>query len=427
MTDELAEIPTHDDAYEIAHEPAEVYKAGLRRMRVHRAQYRIVQERARYNLLRFGRRWGKSALLFMLAYEVAGPGGVCGYAAPSAKDYAKRWNDALLFFAPVLRNVNVTSGIMWLDRGRMEWFGLHRDVGIRGNKYHRFIADEAAYAPRMFSQYKTAIRPTLGDYKGDMYVASTPNGKQNDFYLIEQAFAKRRNGRVFVGTAYENSYVDPAEIDEAREDMSEAEFAQEYLAEYVDLGGGMVREEFIKRAAFRPDGLTWSAGVDLAISQRDGADFTAIVSCAVDEAGRVYLYAPEQRHVGLHGATEFVDGYASRHGVANFAVESNGYQIAQAENLLRYTNLAVVPVDPRDLAGPGGRADKVARFQRLLSRYERGLVHHVESEGMAEYERQLFAFGKKGAGEKKDLVDAAVYAYWIASGGAASFSWDWVG
>lgn len=62
----------------------------------------------------------------------------------------------------------------------------------------------------------------------------TPDHPGNGFYLIEEKHRKFDNWAFFHFTTYDNPHIDRDEIEEARLQLDDTTFRQEYLAEYVD-------------------------------------------------------------------------------------------------------------------------------------------------------------------------------------------------
>ena len=134
--------------------------------------------------------------------------------------------------------------------------------GLRGLFAHRIIADEAAYIPD--SVLNDVLMPMLLDKGGDYLLASSPNGKRSAYYRL---FAKAISGSVDdQGITYaahqfptsDNPHLDLAYLHSQREEMGEAMFAQEYEAQFLDVGGNVFREDDID-AAIQADPRVTSA------------------------------------------------------------------------------------------------------------------------------------------------------------------------
>jgi predicted phage terminase large subunit-like protein len=138
-------------------------------------------------------------------------------------------------------------------------------------------------------------------------------------------------------------------------------------------------------------------GVDLAISTREGADYTAAVVLG-KQNGNTYVVHASRTRAGFQGSVDFIRSIAYRYKPTIVAIENVQYQAAVVEQLLRDTTLPIVGIKPDK--------DKVTRFLPLSVRYEQGLVWH--NENLEEYEDELLSFPE---GMHDDLVDAAANAY----------------
>jgi len=90
--------------------------------------------------------------------------------------------------------------------------------------------DEAAIIPDLKNAWNTAIRPTLTDYQGDAIFISTPNGKEFFYSLFQRGKDREPGYESFHFTTYDNPHIPPGEVDEAKKELTEAQFNQEYLA-----------------------------------------------------------------------------------------------------------------------------------------------------------------------------------------------------
>jgi predicted phage terminase large subunit-like protein len=150
-----------------------------------------------------------------------------------------------------------------------------------------------------------------------------------------------------------------------------------------------------------PPGLPVVLGVDLAISEREGADFTAIVAMARDpESGLVYIKEVERLRAGFHEVLERIKAAAARHKPRMIAVEQVQFQAAVVQELARTTTLPV--------RGVRADRDKVTRFAPLLTRFEQRLVRLDPSGCPAAFRDELLAFPE---GKNDDMVDAAAHAF----------------
>jgi predicted phage terminase large subunit-like protein len=194
-----------------------------------------------------------------------------------------------------------------------------------------------------------------------------------------------------------NPYIAPAEIDAMRRDLPDIVFRQEVQAEFVDLAGVVMRREWLKYGSASPIGV--SLGVDLALSTKTTADYTAIVAMCRDASGTVCILDAQRIQAPFHSVLQFVQQMAEKWRPSVIAIEQVQYQAAVVQELLRTTTLPVMGVRPDK--------DKLTRFLPLLARYEQGLVTHAPSLP-AWFEEELLTFPM---GQNDDSVDAASYAF----------------
>ena len=145
-------------------------------------------------------------------------------------------------------------------------------------------------------------------------------------------------------------------------------------------------------------------GVDLAISTKDHADWTAAAVLARANDGTVWVLAVERLRATFHQVLGFIGAMAEQWHPRTVGVEAVQFQAAAVQELLRTTTLPVRAVHP-------GQRDKLTRFQPLEARYEQGLVRHAP--GLPpDFERELLGFP---VAEHDDQVDALSCA-WDAFG-----------
>jgi hypothetical protein len=173
-----------------------------------------------------GRRFGKSELSQILSISEAIKGGQVAYITPTYK-LAKAFFERLTAALPFKNNISNLK-IYCPNNGSIEFYTGERLDNLRGRKFHLVIIDEAAFIPDLESGWQNSIRPTLTDYQGKAVFLSTPRGK-NFFYSM---FMKQGEAdwQSFKFSTYDNPYINTREIDEARLQLPEVVFEQEYLA-----------------------------------------------------------------------------------------------------------------------------------------------------------------------------------------------------
>lgn len=201
---------------------------------LHPKQSYIINNAGRFNHLRCGRRFGKTTLIDELA-SIALDGWPVGIWFPTYKDLSEVWKEVKKTYLPVIsRKDEQLKQIQLVTGGIIDFWSMEDPDSGQGRKYKRAIIDEAAKAAKLYQAWENTIRPTLTDYIGDAFILSRPKGKTNGFFKLEEKHKQFNNWKFFHFTTYDNPFIDPNEVDEAKSQLDEITFRQEYMAEYVD-------------------------------------------------------------------------------------------------------------------------------------------------------------------------------------------------
>lgn len=221
--------------------------------KLHPKQKQIMNQAKRFNHLRCGRRFGKTTLIQELT-SIALDGKLVGVWFPAYKDLAEVWSEVKNLYKPVPHEIYESIAVIdkkdeqlkqikLITGGLIDFWSMENPDSGQGRKYHRAIVDESAKAPKLYQAWENTIRPTLTDYRGDAFIMSRPKGKNaggtaehpgNGFYLLEEKHKKFDNWAFFHFTTYDNPHMSVEEIEEAKLQLDDINFKQEYLAEYVD-------------------------------------------------------------------------------------------------------------------------------------------------------------------------------------------------
>lgn len=127
------------------------------------------------------------------------------------------------------------------------FFDGWENIGALIGEEFDFIAmDEVAKFRNFWAGWQNVLRPTLTPRKGAALFISRPQGF-NHWYDLCNLQTKNPNFKTFYCTAYDNPFIAKEEIDEARGDLGEVKFAQEYLGEFRKMEG-LVYQEFSRGA-----------------------------------------------------------------------------------------------------------------------------------------------------------------------------------
>lgn len=286
----------------------------------HINQKKILDADKRFIVVMCGRRFGKSELSQILIIKEALKGGQVAYITPT-------YGLAQVFFERLAKVLPFKSNISKLkiycpNEGSIEFFTGERLDNLRGRKFHLVIVDEAAFIADLEDGWNNSIRPTLTDYEGRAVFLSTPRGK-NFFYSL---FMKQgeNDWQSFKFSTYDNPHINPREIDDARIQLPEVVFEQEYLANPSENSANPFGNAFIKRCV-KPISAQPIVcyGIDLAKS----VDYTVIIG--LDKDGNVAYF--DRFQMDWHNTKETI----KRLPPAPIVVDSTGVGDPILEDLLR--------------------------------------------------------------------------------------------
>jgi PBSX family phage terminase large subunit len=204
----------------------------------------------RFRVLVAGRRFGKTVLAVeeMIGVAVSAPDRKVAYIAPTfqqARDIC--WEQLKKRCAPIIVEANETQLKLTI---RTQGNGTSTIVlkswdaieSLRGQFFHFLVLDEVAMYRNFWVGWQEVLRPALTDTKGGTLFISTPKGF-NHFYDLYNLHLKDDNFASFHATTYDNPHIDPAEVDEARRQLTEDRFWQEYMGDFRKMEG-LVYKEF---------------------------------------------------------------------------------------------------------------------------------------------------------------------------------------
>jgi PBSX family phage terminase large subunit len=170
------------------------------------------------------------------------------YIAPTLED-ARRlmWDRIKNRFQSVIAKSNDTRLELIIptqDRGTSIIFlGSWEKVNnYRGDEFDFVVFDEVQDYRNFWTGWHEAMRPTLTPRLGTALFMGTPKGFTH-FFDLYNTQTTDKNFKSFHFTSYDNPHLAVEEIDEARRQMTEDRFAQEYLADFRKTEG-LVYKEF---------------------------------------------------------------------------------------------------------------------------------------------------------------------------------------
>ncbi len=275
-------------------------------MSFHPGQIAILQRAARFNAVACGRRFGKTAMGIALA--LTGTPGHCkglhegfdvGWFAPNYKLLDEAWRAAKYALASqnLISRIDAQQRRIELtNNAALDFWTLEDQDAGRGRRYGTVLVDEAAMARYLREAWDAAIRPTLTDFQGSAWFFSTPKGRNMFWELWNRGGSPNwPDWASHHAPTSANPHIPAEEIEHAQKSLPERVFSQEYLAQFLEDGGGVFRQvtaavdptlttEFARVRAAQ-DGRAYVIGVDWGRNN----DFTVIVVIDARDNAVVYV------------------------------------------------------------------------------------------------------------------------------------------
>lgn len=249
----------------------------------------------RYKVINCGRRSGKSTIAStkMTEFAVINKKVIVWYVAPTYKQAKQIMWQMLAEVVPPLaiEKKNETELKIELRNGSsIHLKGADNPDSLRGVRIDLCIFDEVAFIDKWDEVWKV-VRPTLADSKADCWFISTPNG----FNHFKELSEKRGDDWVYFHfTSYDNPYIPKEEIDQAKLEMDEDSFAQEWLGEFRKMTG-MIYRDFSRdtHMVVLPDlnnHYTYTRAIDFGFGHKTALIYFAINSTGTEIYGYDGLY-----------------------------------------------------------------------------------------------------------------------------------------
>ena len=218
-----------------------------------KAQTEILTDEHRFRVIVCGRKFGKTTVASeeISACAFAKTNKRVIYIAPTLDD-ARRlmWERLKRRFGNVVEKSNDT---------RLELVIPTQDMGVstiflgswekvdnyRGDEFDLIIFDEVQDYHNFWMGWQESMRPTLTPRQGAALFMGTPKGFNHlyDLYSLEHT---EKDFKSFHFTSYDNPHIPVQEIEDAKRQLTEDRFAQEYLADFRKTEG-LVYKEFDRK------------------------------------------------------------------------------------------------------------------------------------------------------------------------------------
>ena len=209
-------------------------------MPLSKPQKEILDCDKRFRVLITGRRFGKTFLCIQeLAKFSRYPKKKVWYVAPTyrmAKDIV--WNDLVdrMTKHKWLKKLNHSDLRLTLRNGsEISLRGADNENSLRGVGLDFLVMDE--FADVKEHAWYEVLRPTLSDKNGSALFCGTPRGYGNWSYNLFTKENEDEQWKSFQFTTLDGGQVSASEVQQAKQDLDERTFNQEYMASFVNYAG----------------------------------------------------------------------------------------------------------------------------------------------------------------------------------------------
>lgn len=357
-----------------------------------------------------GRRWGKTMscanAVVANAWEDAGE---YFWVAPTYKLTQVGWR-MINKFEGAFDKFNISDMQAYMINGsRIDFISADRPQFAVGVGYKGGIIDEAALIKPLL--WQESIRPSLTDYRGWVIMAGTPKG-QGWFYQewIKGNSAEYPQYKSFSFPTVSNPYIDPKEVAQAKSELPEDTFRQEYLAEFLEEAAGVFRHiNQILTGGFeepKPD-HEYVIGWDIA----KHADFSVMIVMDCQTRHTVHIW--RERKVDYRVQLQHLGWLAKKYNNAQILLDSTGV----GDPILEEAQALSVDVEGYKFTNES-KTKLVQNLSVGIQNYELSIpenaIELINEMRLYQYEYSLGGRVKYSApdGFHDDCVTAQALAYW---------------
>jgi hypothetical protein len=265
---------------------------------LHDGQQAIYDDLVQRNLIRCGRRFGKTTLLETGFGWKAICGRKVGWFVEEYKLMRPTFWRMRRQLRPVIQHASANTGIIELiGGGSIEFWTLDNPDAGRSRAYDDVVIDEASLKLKGLEEIvEQAIMPTLIDTNGTLTMAGTPKGIDPESYFYKAATNPKFRFRQFHAPTWLNPHLSPVSVANLQRDHPPLVYQQEFCAEFVDWSGA---------AFFSLDSLT-VAGQPVDAPKHCDSVFAVIDTATKtgnERDGTAYLIIAYSRWAGPTGTT----------------------------------------------------------------------------------------------------------------------------
>lgn len=215
-------------------------------MNLHPKQKEVIKSKARFKVIRAGRRSGKSTMEIedMLFHAMNGSNRNVFYVAPTQKQARSIIWEAMKSRVGKVGEANesrLEMRVPTVQGGHSTIFiaGWENRENFRGMKAFKIVFDEVDTMKGFFIGWQEIFRPALTDTGGSASFIGTPKKENPNLRRLEKIAEEDGDYQSFHFTTRDNPFVPPEEIDKAQKELDMDTFQQEYMAMYLDNAGAL--------------------------------------------------------------------------------------------------------------------------------------------------------------------------------------------
>ncbi len=369
----------------------------------------------RFNICVAGRRWGKTSLSIVAAFERAFKGEKVWIVFPvypqamdsfrTMKSLIRQLPEEMYVIKEVEKRIEIANG------GSIQIKSADKPERLRGaGGLSLVVFDEAAYQSK--ETWET-VRPILSDSLGQALFISTPNG-MNWFYELFDNAKRRDEWTIHHYPTESNPNIKPEELFQAREELGSLVYAQEFLAEFTEVGHMFKREWFAYYDVIAGDDpeyvfedeivkhseLSIFGTMDTALSIKETADYSVIMAVGSTPSGKLLVLDIFRDRLEAPELLPKIESMINKWNMAWLGVEDASFGLG----IIQMARRQGLPI--RNL-----KADKskTARAVPAAAGCENGTIYFLKNaKWLVEFERELTSFPSSGSHD--DQVDALAYA-----------------
>ena len=229
----------------------------------------------------------------MIAAKCANGGGRVAWVVPTYKNARPLWR----FLEQHLPHSACTfnSSEKWVrfpSGGSVAIYTADNPDSMRGESFHLVIVDEAARVSE--ETYADVIEPTVADYDGDIYLITTPKGRNWFWQGWAAARAKPGYSAAFQAPTKDNPLPNIRRAyDLAKGRLTKRTFAQEWDAEFVEDGGVFSRVDECATGEVDAPGKhrDHRIGIGIDWGKQDDASVVSVYCGTCDQQVDLYRWA----------------------------------------------------------------------------------------------------------------------------------------